>query len=169
MIWALRAGLLLIGVALVGLVVLETQRPAPVAAPLVVAAPTAVVVTQPTVAATPRPTATREAVISIPVRVLPTFPPRPTATPVVEGVPSRVEVVDNFFEPGEVRIRVGNEVTWRHAGQIAHTVTTFGAQAFDSGRIVSGERFSRLFEEAGTFDYVCVFHAGMRGVVIVEP
>jgi plastocyanin len=39
---------------------------------------------------------------------------------------------------------------------------------FDSGLFMSGSTFEFTFEKAGKYDYFCMVHPWMTGVVIVE-
>ena len=59
---------------------------------------------------------------------------------------------------------VGDSVSWENVGDVAHTVT-FDDE--DSGNLDSGGRYSRTFEEAGEFDYVCTIHPTMEATVTV--
>jgi plastocyanin len=75
--------------------------------------------------------------------------------------------------PHEVTISVGDTVSWSNDDSAAHTVTSGSVDAgltgvFDSGLFVSNSRFEFTFDKAGTFDYFCMVHPWMTGVVIVE-
>lgn len=87
------------------------------------------------------------------------------------------------FLPDTVRVRVGDAVRWENGSDVIHTVTADpdraaradnvslpeGVAPFDSGDIVPGGVYVRVFRVPGTYAYVCVPHelAGMVGVVIV--
>ncbi len=71
------------------------------------------------------------------------------------------------FNPKEVRTTVGKPVTWIFDdGGLEHTVTEDN-NAFDSGRMSSGN-YSQTFSAPGTINYHCEVHARMRGTVIVS-
>ena len=74
-----------------------------------------------------------------------------------------VSVDDNFFEPEEIEVGVGDTVTWEWVGSQPHNVS---ADAFESELQTEGT-FEHSFEEAGTYDYVCTVHPGMEGTVEV--
>ena len=95
----------------------------------------------------------------------PTPTPTPTPTP-AEATGVDAEIVDFSFSPGELSIEVGSTVTWRNGGEAPHTVTAEDG-SFDSGMVAAGGSWSRTFESAGTFAYVCTFHPDMAGVVTV--
>src|SRR3954471_14215295 len=73
------------------------------------------------------------------------------------------------FTPASVTVHEGDTVTWHFDGH-SHTVTAGGAagQSFDSGGKSTGT-FSHTFDRAGTFPYLCVYHSGMKGTVVVLP
>ena len=79
----------------------------------------------------------------------------------------------NCFVPSTVTIEVGDTVTWDNTDTAAHTATggnpTDGPSGvFDSSLIMAGGSFSHTFEAAGMFDYFCMVHPWMSGVVIVR-
>lgn len=83
-----------------------------------------------------------------------------------------VKVRDNFFDPENIHIDVGDKVKWDTSGLNAHTVTSDKKGLFDSGSISGGETFSRTFKKEGRVAYFCKFHGGrggvgMAGVVVV--
>lgn len=103
------------------------------------------------------------------------------AAAVKQATGSTVVMTGAFrFDPAELRVPVGTTVTWRNDSGAPHTATfdparakvapPSGAQPFDSGSLSQGQTFSHTFDAAGTFEYVCTFHAaaGMVGTVVVE-
>lgn len=103
--------------------------------------------------------------------------PAPADTAVV-GMDNRLR-----FLPATIRVRVGDAVRWENGSDVIHTVTADpdraarpetvslpdGVAPFDSGDIVPGGVYVRVFTVPGTYAYVCLPHelAGMVGVVIV--
>ena len=96
-----------------------------------------------------------------------------------------VEMNDQLtFEPKQLEVAAGEEVTWENVGKMAHTVTADkskaadptlvsipdGTKEWDSGLRGEGESFSRTFQKAGTYRYICIPHegAGMVGTVVVK-
>ncbi len=79
-----------------------------------------------------------------------------------------VDVVDNDYEPGNLTVSRGAEVTWRFEGDIPHTVTD-ARGTFDSGVFESGDQFVLTFDEPGTYDYYCTLHHAMQGKILVQP
>jgi plastocyanin len=82
-----------------------------------------------------------------------------------EAAPDEVEIADFAFEPGEIHVAAGTEITWRNADPAPHTVTADGE--FDSGTLDPDETFSFRFDAAGSFTYACLIHPTMRGTVHV--
>jgi predicted secreted protein with PEFG-CTERM motif len=77
------------------------------------------------------------------------------------------------YVPHEVTIDVGGEVTWSNDDSAAHTVTSGTASdgpdgEFDSSLFMAGATFSHKFETAGTYNYFCMVHPWMSGVVVVQ-
>lgn len=83
------------------------------------------------------------------------------------GFAASVAIDDDFFEPKDLTIQAGAAVTWSHQGEKDHTVTADNG-SFDSGTLGPGQTYSRIFNQAGTFRYYCIFHRseGMSGKII---
>jgi len=77
------------------------------------------------------------------------------------------------YMPYNAALDPGGEATWHNIDTAAHTVTS-GTPAeglddvFDSGLVAAGGMFSYKFEEAGTYDYFCMVHPWMTGIVTVS-
>ena len=86
-----------------------------------------------------------------------------------EGFPgSTVVVIRGFaFDPGEVRIRAGERVTWINCDTDAHT-STADAGEWESPLLAAGDAFTQTFTTAGEFSYFCQPHPFMLGRVVVE-
>ena len=85
------------------------------------------------------------------------------------GAPGCDETNECFL-PYSLDIRVGDTVTWNNIDTAAHTVTSGsisdGADGlFDSSLFMSGTSFEVTFDETGTFDYFCMVHPWMTGMV----
>jgi len=74
-------------------------------------------------------------------------------------------LIENYkYEPAEITIQVGESVTWINKDAVRHTATGDG---FDSGLFGKDQSVTLVFEEAGTFEYICTPHPYMEGTVIV--
>jgi hypothetical protein len=76
-----------------------------------------------------------------------------------------VLIQGHAFNPPEVRVRPGEEVTWTFADREPHTVTADN-KSFDSGSRRDGD-FRLRFDQPGTYSYHCAIHPDMRGRVLV--
>lgn len=91
------------------------------------------------------------------------------AFPVGQDIPgSTIVVIRGFaFQPAEVRVGVGERVTWVNCDEDPHTSTADGGE-WASPLLVPGDAFTQVFETAGELPYHCEPHPFMRGRVIVE-
>lgn len=107
----------------------------------------------------------------------------PTATQGAStpGAPSReIEVLmhDNYFEPVEIRLQVGETVTLNavNEGVAIHNLHVLSSATegkdYSSAPLVNpgdSSAFDVMFSTAGTFTFQCDFHLpGMVGEIIVE-
>ena len=80
---------------------------------------------------------------------------------------------DGCFVPTMVTLDIGGEVTWENNDTAAHTITS-GTPVegpdgiFDSSLVITGSSFSHVFAEAGSYDYFCMVHPWMQGMVMVS-
>ena len=77
-----------------------------------------------------------------------------------------VKIEGMKFQAATLTVQRGDTVTWKNSDAVPHTATAKGK--FDSGAIAPGKSYSRKMDEAGEFDYVCSFHPGMQGKLIVK-
>ncbi len=94
------------------------------------------------------------------------------SAPEGSGVPGCDETNECYL-PSDVTVAVGATVTWSNDDTAAHTVTSGNVNAgptgvFDSGLFMSGATFEFTFDKAGTYDYFCMVHPWMTGIVHVE-
>lgn len=109
-------------------------------------------------------------------------PPAPKPTPVATSTPATtgagggtasggapapvsLRIVDLAFAPASASVAAGTTVTWTNTGIAPHTVTADGA--FDSGMMAAGASWSRRFDQAGTFRFICTVHPTMTGSLTV--
>lgn len=87
------------------------------------------------------------------------------ATPAATG-DAAVRIENFAFHPQEIEVPAGTTITWTNQDQVAHTATNSDG-VFDTGTIMAGASASHTFDTAGRFEYVCIFHVDMAGVVVV--
>jgi len=89
-----------------------------------------------------------------------------------------------WYDPPILSVSVGDTITWTNDDREGHTVTSGDGAGrfewmdtknlgnptgyFDSLRFLPGESWSYTFEEEGEFNYFCVIHPWMEGIVIVQ-
>jgi plastocyanin len=72
----------------------------------------------------------------------------------------------NFsFDPQELTVTAGTEVTFKNEDSVTHTFT---GTDFDSGDIQPGGEFKHTFATAGSYDYHCSIHPSMTGKIVVK-
>ena len=75
--------------------------------------------------------------------------------------------IDNFtFAPAELKVKVGDTVTWTNHDDIPHTVVSAGK--FRSKAMDTDNSFSFTFTSAGDYRYFCSLHPHMTGMIKVE-
>jgi len=75
--------------------------------------------------------------------------------------------IDNFtFTPAELKVKVGDTVTWTNHDDIPHTAVSAGK--FRSKTMDTDDKFSFTFTSAGDYKYFCSLHPHMTGMIKVE-
>ena len=77
-----------------------------------------------------------------------------------------VEMKGFAFSPKELSVKVGAKVTWTNMDSAGHDVKATDG-SWGSGTLTNGQTFSKVFDKEGTYAYVCTFHSGMTGTIIV--
>lgn len=72
------------------------------------------------------------------------------------------------FNPAELTVKVGTNVTWTNNDGTTHTITS-DTGLWDSARVSQGGTYVRLFDQAGSFGYHCSIHTSMKGTIVVTP
>ena len=68
------------------------------------------------------------------------------------------------FTPASVTVKAGGTVTWKNTSTISHNVT---ADDFVSKTLDPGATYKHTYAKPGTHPFMCTFHAGMKGTVVV--
>lgn len=92
---------------------------------------------------------------------------QPAATKSAAAGPT-VSITNFSFAPSPVKVERGSAVTWSNDDGAPHALA-FGDGTTPSDLLLPGQRFTRHYASAGTFDYVCSVHPYMRGTVTVTP
>ena len=96
--------------------------------------------------------------------------PTPTPAPPAAAAEAVPVTIRNFaFDPATVQIRTGQAVTWTNRDPVAHTATaTDDPKTFDSGNLNTDQEFTFVFDQPGTFPYICIYHPYMKGTIEVS-
>ena len=83
------------------------------------------------------------------------------------------EKFDGCFIPNRPSIRPGDTVVWTNPDTAAHTATSGSAAdgpdgVFDSSLMMAGQTFSHQFTKSGLYNYYCMVHPWMEGIIIVK-
>ena len=83
------------------------------------------------------------------------------------------EKTDECFIPYSISISNGDTVSWSNDDTAAHTVTSGSPSEgpdgnFDSSLIMGGSVYEFTFEQKGSYDYFCMVHPWMTGIVEIN-
>ena len=95
--------------------------------------------------------------------------PAESANPEDTPLPSaeNIILINNFvFEPQELIVKTGTEITWENNHNVVHTIVSSGL--FESEVLNKGESFSFTFTNPGEYNYYCGIHPSMTGTVLVK-
>ena len=98
------------------------------------------------------------------------------APPVTVTIPNGAAIPDDgqiYYDPEVVQISVGTTIVWENLDNTVHTSTSGTPDTgvdglFDSETLAAGDTFEFTFTEAGSYDYYCIFHPWMVGIINVE-
>ena len=73
-----------------------------------------------------------------------------------------------YLQP-RLQVTVGTTIEWKNNDPLPHSVTAVD-KSFNSGLIQPGKTYRHTFAKAGSYNFYCVPHPFMKGVVVVrEP
>ena len=72
------------------------------------------------------------------------------------------------FVPNTMRVKVGSVITFYNGDEFDHNIVN-SDRTFTSGLMHSGASFRLKATQAGTLNYQCTIHPGMRGTITVDP
>ena len=76
-----------------------------------------------------------------------------------------VEIRQFKFFPATLEVKAGDTIIWRNLDAAPHTAT---AENWDSGRLNRNQTWTLKVANRGTFRYICTYHPGMKGQIIVK-
>jgi plastocyanin len=87
--------------------------------------------------------------------------------PVTDESGGEVDIVDYCFSPTILRVAPGEEVTFTNRDRAPHSVLGANATWGDYDDMKRRRGITYRFSEPGVYPYVCTYHVGMVGVVVV--
>jgi plastocyanin len=93
--------------------------------------------------------------------------PGDTSAAARTGPSVKASMKSTAFQPSRLEITAGTTVAWANNDAVEHTVTAID-RSFDSGNIAPGASWQYTFTRPGTYQFFCVVHPFMKGVVIVK-
>jgi plastocyanin len=90
------------------------------------------------------------------------------ADTVTAGGSAEVAVANFAFGPAVLTVTPGTRVTWTNRDTSPHTVTSRDGRFTSSEGMDTGDAFSFVFDQPGTYEYFCSLHPMMVGKVIVK-
>jgi len=78
-----------------------------------------------------------------------------------------------YYDPQKIDVTVGTTVAWENIDNTIHSVTSGTPDAggdgkFDSEMMNAEDIYKYTFNDVGSYDYFCIFHPWMIGIVNVE-
>jgi plastocyanin len=86
-------------------------------------------------------------------------------SPITDRATSTVKMKNFCFDPAVVRIDEGEEIAWTNLDEVKHNL--YAGPIWGSRTMRESDRTTVSFERAGVFTYVCAYHPGMVGTVVV--
>ncbi len=83
---------------------------------------------------------------------------------VASARPAEVMIKGLQFVPEEVTVQKGEMVTWYNMDTVNHTVKFADSE---SPILKPGDKYSKRFNQEGSFNYGCGIHPSMMGRVVV--
>lgn len=96
------------------------------------------------------------------------FKPTPAGKVNVARAPDVVAIGDFLFGPEKLEVPRNTYVSWVNTDDSPHQVTVTSADGLRTPVILKGEKQVLKFESAGTYDYICGLHPGMKGKIEVK-
>jgi plastocyanin len=87
--------------------------------------------------------------------------------PVTEAAGTRVDIERFCYTPTVIRAPVGEPVTWTNLDRVPHMVGGANMVWGSFENLGRGDSATYSFSEPGVYPYVCSWHPGMVGAVVV--
>jgi plastocyanin len=91
----------------------------------------------------------------------------PSGAVAARSGPGEVNINAFAFGPNKLAAPAGSAVTWTNADDSPHQVTVASAK-LRTAVLLRGQSASLTFKDAGTYEYNCALHPGMKGSVEIK-
>src|ERR1700693_4371508 len=85
---------------------------------------------------------------------------------------AEIDIVNFAFTPKTLTIARGTAVTWVNKDEEPHNIVDVPSGGkpcvFRSGGVDGGEKYSFVFNDPGTYNYICSIHPRMQATVVVK-
>ena len=81
-------------------------------------------------------------------------------------VTNNVDINNLSFEPSNITVKAGSEITFANQDSVEHTVTANGGEF--NQIVAAGDKAVITIPNPGTYDYHCSIHTTMKGKIIVQ-
>ena len=81
--------------------------------------------------------------------------------------PGTVSIAEFLFGPQKISVRAGQSISWTNVDDSPHQVTVQGDTTLRTPVVLKGQSTSLQFDHAGSYDYICGLHPGMKGQIEV--
>ncbi|MDH5535008.1 MAG: cytochrome P460 family protein [Betaproteobacteria bacterium] len=92
----------------------------------------------------------------------------PTGPVAMKSGMNDVNVANFAFAPVAIKVAAGQTITWTNVDDSPHQVTVQGASTLRTPVILKGESTSLVFNDAGSYGYICGLHPNMKGTIDVQ-
>jgi plastocyanin len=89
----------------------------------------------------------------------------------IASAPSAEISIENFsFSPAALTVAPGTSVTWVNNDEEPHNIVNVGqaTRLFRSQGLDGGDKYAFVFDQPGTYEYICSIHPRMSGKIIVK-
>ena len=94
--------------------------------------------------------------------------PASTSTPAAASGGVAITMKNIAFAPTSVTVKAGQTVTWTNEDDVAHNVIADSGASFKSDLLNKGGTFTFTPKKAGTIEYECTIHPGMKATLNVQ-
>ena len=82
---------------------------------------------------------------------------------------AEIDIKNFAFEPATLTVAPGTAVTWVNQDEEPHNIVGLGKpRIFRSQGVDGGEKYTFVFDQPGTYEYVCSVHPHMHGTIVVK-